>query len=1172
MPVELGGAQTLGLDTGPAIAALDAYGKKADLTAATIVKGQEAVNTSFAEAARQATAYSDSLARQQAEVRNAASATQSAREELRRLTDQQRQYAAEQRKVKDGSDEYRRLQKLLEQNRTEIAKAKQAINENRAATDQERAAVEKLRDARRQATNSAKEEAAAAKDAAEAAKKGVESGGGLNSLFGRAAGVFAGLFAVEKVKEVGQEIINVTGEFQKYETVLTNAFQGDNARAKAALLQIQAFADANGLSIDALTDTYVKLVNRGIIPTQQQLRQLSDIAATSGKSTDQFVEALLDAQTGEFERLKEFGIKVKNNGDTLSFVFRGVATEVKNSQQAISDYLFALGDLNGVQGTTAALAEQTNGRLATLKNSFTELFLTIGQGTGGPINAFVKGLTIINQKANEFLKTDKQKIAEQAAINSQQYAESIDKQFQFAAERAKKNGKSVYYAVYDVAQLQQKELQKQLEEATKNINELTSIDKSFRNTADRAALVTRITGRVIKDPNDESDLRDAEREALNGQKTYLEYVRQSQDALKRRTVAAVEGATKEEVALGRIEALRKKIAADEKERDRQLDTVAGNARRVQLNAQLKQERDLLDELLGKEKALKKAREYNYDSQLRALLNERRMLTELAAKASEKVATTEGERAALVFKQSLAQVDKLKAALESRERDLQRAAFKAGGAATVNRLGELADGRIGAPEQEKLNQLKLAAVEQYYRELYAIEAAREQRLFELRESSNAKEFDAVERHYAALRRAATDNVERQAVERARVLAQIALLQQQQQRQIEQTANIGASNATVIGATYGEGTGTGQIAAKRAERDELLRIQKEYAEKTLRNAGLLAGEERKVAEAAAGARLAQIKESIRAVEAEKASHKADDFLYQLILGKEGDSDENRQKLNDIVNEFKSALLQTTQATIQAADAKISAHDREIEQLSASLSAQIQLNKDGSASNIKNILSQIEEEKSARAAAREEKRAALRQEMAINQLQQASALATAAANLILGWSTLPVVGQVLGALSVAAMLASFLAAKSTAESAAQSGFFKGGYTGGDSTTEERGPVHGKEFVFDNEKTSKYRFSLFEPLHTGKQVDWSAPELQALLPNTELPERLAADKAQFMRVQHEHSFAPLQAELAGVKAELAEIKASNKAMADKPDAVPLGGGRYELLWPNGSTKIVNT
>ena len=50
-------------------------------------------------------------------------------------------------------------------------------------------------------------------------------------------------------------------------------------------------------------------------------------------------EAVADAAVGEFERLKEFGIKAKSEGDKVTFLFKGVSTTVGKNAAEIETFL-----------------------------------------------------------------------------------------------------------------------------------------------------------------------------------------------------------------------------------------------------------------------------------------------------------------------------------------------------------------------------------------------------------------------------------------------------------------------------------------------------------------------------------------------------------------------------------------------------------------------------------------------------------------------------------------------------------------------------------------------------------------------------------------------------------------------------------------------------------------
>jgi tape measure domain-containing protein len=579
-----------------------------------------------------------------------------------------------------------------------------------------------------------------------------------------------------------------------------------------------------------------------------------------------------------------------------------------------------------------------------------------------------------------------------------------------------------------------------------------------------------------------------------------------------------------------------------------------------LNKQLDIAQKELDRLEGKVKKTKAVVD-KLTPALRALAAERDRLSETAAKAISKESDDASERARFTFEASIRAANKIEAELKRREAAVRKAGGK----------GANADGVVDGEQARLLTALRLAALDAYYAELYRITEAREQRLFDLRADTDQKEIEAIDRKYDRLIKASTDGIERQAIEEARQREQLALRQRQEQERIDRTSALASARATTLGETYGTGTGVSVIEAKRAEKRALLEIERKHAEDTLNNSLLLGNKEGELARAQAEATLARIKNDLKAVDLEKASHKADDFLYRLILGKEGDSDENRAKLLAIVDEFKQATLTVIQADEQAAQAKIDSSSQRISELQSSLAAELQLNREGSASNIQTILNQIAEEKEARKAAIAEKKKAQREEAIINGLQQASALATAAANLILGWSELPIVGQVLGALSVAAMLATFLATKSAASSAASGpGFFRGGYTGDGGKYEEAGTVHKGEYVIDKEKTAQYR-PFLELLHAGKPLDASAvAAIAPLLPDYDLPGKLLAERAAGITYQNSLNTKPLEAKLDALQSELAHIKNSNHKMAEAPTSTVLPDGRVLLAYPNGSTNII--
>jgi hypothetical protein len=202
---------------------------------------------------------------------------------------------------------------------------------------------------------------------------------GLPKLIGAA-------FAADTLINFTKKVVAVQAEFQRYEAVLSNTL-GSSLKAQVALKDLTKIASETPFAVNTLTDAYVRLANQGFIPTRKEILKLGDLASSTGKDFLQLTEAIIDAQVGEFERLKEFGIRASKSGDQVKFTFKGVETQVENSEEAIRGYILALGDAAGVSGAMAKISETTGGKLSNLGDNVTGLFKAIGDSDGGLISA-----------------------------------------------------------------------------------------------------------------------------------------------------------------------------------------------------------------------------------------------------------------------------------------------------------------------------------------------------------------------------------------------------------------------------------------------------------------------------------------------------------------------------------------------------------------------------------------------------------------------------------------------------------------------------------------------------------------------------------------------------------------------------------------------------------------
>ncbi len=216
---------------------------------------------------------------------------------------------------------------------------------------------------------------------------------------GRLKNVLVSVFAVGAVWAFTQKVIDARSEYEKFDAVLTNTF-GSAEVGKSALNMLTDFAAKTPYQLDDLTGSFVKLVNRGFNPTKDELRNIGDLAASQGKGFDQLTEGILDAQTGEFERMKEFGIQASKHGNMVSFSFKGVTKTVENNQQAIAKTILEYGKMPGVAGAMNAISGTLGGKISNLKDSWNMLLVSVGGKSGevfsGAINMLSQGLATVS--------------------------------------------------------------------------------------------------------------------------------------------------------------------------------------------------------------------------------------------------------------------------------------------------------------------------------------------------------------------------------------------------------------------------------------------------------------------------------------------------------------------------------------------------------------------------------------------------------------------------------------------------------------------------------------------------------------------------------------------------------------------------------------------------------
>jgi hypothetical protein len=189
-----------------------------------------------------------------------------------------------------------------------------------------------------------------------------------------------------------RKLVTVSRQFDIINASLITV-TGSTENAAKAFDQIKEFAATTPFALQEVANSFVKLKALGLDPSEQAMQSYGNTAAAMGKSMNQMIEAVADASTGEFERLKEFGIKAKSQGDDVSFTFRGITQTIGKNSEEIQGYLLAIGE-NEFAGAMAQRADSLDGAISNLGDTWDNLFLTISQaGVGETIETTVRMAT-----------------------------------------------------------------------------------------------------------------------------------------------------------------------------------------------------------------------------------------------------------------------------------------------------------------------------------------------------------------------------------------------------------------------------------------------------------------------------------------------------------------------------------------------------------------------------------------------------------------------------------------------------------------------------------------------------------------------------------------------------------------------------------------------------------
>ena len=168
--------------------------------------------------------------------------------------------------------------------------------------------------------------------------------------------------------------------------------------AASSMKALAKLAKESPMTLDEITKGYIALANRGLRPSEEQMKRLIDFSSKSRLSLSQLGEAILDVNNNE--RWSEFGVKVKTSGDKITATIGGVTKSFERTEKGALQLAVEMGKLPGTMGYASQQMDSLNGKVSNIDDAMDALKVTIGQKLApvfvAILNTIGKGIEWLN--------------------------------------------------------------------------------------------------------------------------------------------------------------------------------------------------------------------------------------------------------------------------------------------------------------------------------------------------------------------------------------------------------------------------------------------------------------------------------------------------------------------------------------------------------------------------------------------------------------------------------------------------------------------------------------------------------------------------------------------------------------------------------------------------------
>ena len=291
---------------------------------------------------------------------------------------------------------------------------------------------------------------------------------------------------------------------------------------------------------------------------------------------------------------------------------------------------------------------------------------------------------------------------------------------------------------------------------------------------------------------------------------------------------------------------------------------------------------------------------------------------------------------------------------------------------------------------------------------------------------------------------------------------------------------------------------------------------------------------------------------------------------LMGMSPEAQKNSKAVQQAMEQVTAEIQKAVAARVAALQKEVDFRNKRISEIQNDLANEIELNKLGKASNIKEVQDRLKAEKAARDKAEAEKKKAAEAQFIIDTAMQTSNLITAISSIYASTAGIPAVGVALATALSAVMIGAFIAGK--AQAASSVGFAEGGYTGdaiGGGKYERAGHVHRGEFVVNKETTERLglqgaSMSDFDGIMKN---NYGGPSARSMARknkqiNGHISDNIRQQRAEMVQAYNDG----VKAALTGQNSILKDIL---KATENTPVVFPLEGNRFLIQRGKNKTEI---